>query len=652
MSGVEERRLRPLSNGSRAQHARDIRRLHHRDARARFRFQCIQFVCAYQGGLVKAHRALVAAIQSRVIKGFPLRGVLPIPCVDTVARWRRDWREKKITPVATAPRYVRNGNPRRPMPKALRTFVEQDLLSGTGPIATLHEHAVEHAKAHQLLVPSLYRVREFVRQCGHMVRVVARHGQRAGLMDASVHAAVPAAYPHHVWYVDELQWPVAVRAHSPITDKLEALLPTVITITDARSAAIVNAYLVDPLRRPLDEQRLEGFTATDVRAAFAGAFFKDLALPACRHYAGHVPKIVRLDNHKAHVKLAESLREFGIEVPFLPFQEPRRRGQVESTINLVKKASEGVRGYIGRYRVAEDANMTQTDILRLASGTTGRVRAKSNILIEQLLTMDEAQEALDALVCRLNERRTHTSFRHTRRAEYDRTLRIEEFPRGLPMIQWLQGTISSVRRSGVKYATEDFTGTTRQVALQYGERVEVRLDPALRGIFVPTQDGAWAFLGRVKDHAAKQDAGKVATAAHTEVALIANAVRAAKAQKQEAQLGAEGAARANDVARQQLNQKPERQKQHHSKRNKNGTKGTKRRTTAARKTSPTRRKNPPSITAKPQRRRGRENGPTPPPSPQQVASPVVPPERRLPAPPTVTANRPRRPRHHIPGGTP
>ena len=358
------------------------------DARAARRFAWASFVRRFQGPVRQAREALIIAMQNGQVPAPPPRKGKTMeelaPSIWSVHYWRaRHENDATLTALRDRPK---SGRPLVVLESRLEAIFLEEVMGGlTSKPAKLHERLVEKARELGIEPPSFAVVRARLADMPHAARVVAEHGRSAALADAVVHGAVPAPLPHMVWTLDELELPAWVKVYSHLLNTLVAVKASAVVIVDGCSGVVVGYFISNSLRR----DALRGVDRWDVLAAIAGACFPAFAPPACAAFAGFLPRVVRIDKHASHEEARHKLVALGVEVPNLPGRQPWSRGEVERTVALLKGGCARFHGHESRFEVAEYADQSNSDALRIAAGTMARTRVKNVLTIDQLWNLEK-----------------------------------------------------------------------------------------------------------------------------------------------------------------------------------------------------------------------------------------------------------------------
>lgn len=560
MPTLGDRPLKRIKTESRAQSARKVDAIVAADRRAQWRLAQAEFVRAFEGSVSAAQRALGEAIlEGRFaefadvlaeIQAAPANGILTtIPSRSTIKRWRRlPAAEVTIEGLRDG---ARSGRPRKHWDPILRAELDRKVAEdGVRNVNELHRHLKRFAQQRGLAAPNNYQVRTRLAEIPQVARVVAAFGRRAGIADAIVHGTVPADYPHQMWTMDEMTYPVWVKAYDPVVGAVIAQQMEICFAVDNCCGVVPTYYVVNPLTRGV----LRGVDRWDVIATAVGGMLPELAPPACQAFSGYIPKVIRWDRANAHKELQSRLLRIGVDVPDMPGDSPWSRGLVERTVGILKNAATRLKGYVGLYEVAEHrAAGDERATLRAAGDTTTRLREKTSILIAELYTIEEFTEQFDAIVREFNETLIHTEWRMPRAMRYLEQLRPGELRSGRDAISLLESSRHVVKKDGIVLSHHAFAAASPTMAFFKGEMVDVRADPALRGIYVADREKTYHFMPRKKDQAKRLDAATVSKAMYQAVSVYDKISKAARQQLRDAATSIESGEVADAVAKLGLN---------------------------------------------------------------------------------------------------
>ena len=182
-------------------------------------------------------------------------------------------------------------------------------------ISSLHVRVTTEAARLGVSVPSYDTVKKLVANQGRVARSAAAHGAKAAQLDAMPHSTVPVVRPHDAWVLDEFDAPFYAKIYDSDVEEWVSVRPSIITIADHFSGAIVGHWVADPARRRDAETRRimrAGFDVKDVLGALlSAAWGQALACPGTANFTGFLPQALRWDNHKTHGSLRPILTELG-----------------------------------------------------------------------------------------------------------------------------------------------------------------------------------------------------------------------------------------------------------------------------------------------------------------------------------------------------
>jgi transposase InsO family protein len=551
MAPLYEKPLKRLKKDRPSRRREAVSRKVAADARAERRYAMAVFVRRHGGSVREAELALAAALLDGSLAMAPLPAGQSIediiPSRSTVHRWlQREHEEVSITALRDKPRH---GRTRSAMHPDLENLFLHEVMSGRVPgPADLHREMEKQAKALGVEAPSFAVVRARLADVPHLLRTIARHGKKAGIADGIVHGAVPAEMPHSVWSLDELDSKAWVKVWSDEHKQLVAVKAAACTIIDNCSGVVVSYFIAHPLRR----SALRGFDRWDVKAAVAGACFPEFAPSACAAYAGYLPRAVRLDKHAAHGEIRTMLTKLGVELPNLAGYAPWARGAVENTIALLKSGMRRIRGYDATTDVAEYVDQGNAEALRIAAGTTTRETVRLPMATEHLLNLDEFAAEFDKVVAEINTERVHAEWKMPRAARYALMLKPGALRSGREALSLLTPTNLTVQKDGIVVDHVAYAAVDPTMMPLVNEKVDVRLDPAMRGLFVVEKDGAMTLCQPAHLVASSRNPGAFSKAVYATVCWADELARLCKAQYRAAEIGAEAAEESDGIAREKL----------------------------------------------------------------------------------------------------
>jgi transposase InsO family protein len=528
MSFHRESPVRP-GGPARAERRSSEQQVSNADGRAINRYRIARTVDAFGGAMLSA--TAQREIVNKAMAAGLLTGLAPS------ARTVRSWVKKHTTGENTAAVFhdaPRSGRPRLTLDARLTAIISRAVRTQR-PRSIRGVHVALKAKAQELglSAPSYGTVFSLYAAEGTLNASAASHGKEAAEIDGLPHSTVPAPHTHDVWTPDELILPIWTRMYDPDTKGWRSFKPTVVLIIDNCSRVIVSYWVCDPARRfgRSDDEDHMGADTTDILAALVGAAAPEVAYPACRAYAGYLPRTLRWDRAKTHDKLAKEIRDLGIQVPKLPGNRPINRGIVERVIGTLKGWCDTTIGYSGEYTPTDRAAEAELEAeQQVAAGTDERVRTKTSIEPDLLCDIVEVQQRLDAIIRRYNEEHEHRGLEGQCPGDVYRIKhrRPPERRPGRDIFHLLSPKVVRVGKEGVVHWQEgwsyNFASAAGAISLRLGTKVTYRPDPALRGLFAGAEGhelflkplAAWAAEQKPADVAREQRAA--AAVAHHEAA--------------------------------------------------------------------------------------------------------------------------------------
>lgn len=416
-------------------------------------------------------------------------------------------------------------------------------------------------------VPSYHAVMRMVQAAGPVARVAARYGSRAAELYAQPHGTYATQYTHDEWRVDETMAPWYEVAWDEDLDQFVSVRPHLIIVRDYKSGVVVGYAISDPTQRTGEDGRMMrgGYDTADVFAALLSAACPEVSPASTRPFAGHLPKRIRWDNDKTHVKLgrilrhlggqvtldasglfqeptAEVLREgvpapaTGIDVPPMRVRFPKARGDVEALLKYVKQLCIGMQGHVDRVEPTDRLG-TEPEVARSQAASAGTVEPRvERVPPEALPTRAEQLVAFDAVIARYNS--THRNRVHQRTA---RSRFFQFFPphprKGHDLLLALPPHAAVVQGNGIVVYVDKheyrYSTHVDGVALEVGSEVTYRLDPLFRGIWI-LLFGHWRYV-LAKETAALDPARAQAEARHRRLVARAASGEAADARERAAQ---------------------------------------------------------------------------------------------------------------------
>lgn len=561
---IYEKPVRRQKGDRPARRRERVARIQADDVRAQVRYCLVAFTRGLDASLslnarVAAVRQALADGTLKLPDGVDVRTVAPGR--SSVHRWLQLADDGvSIEQLRDRPRA---GRPREPLAAALERVIVDACATGReyGP-RDLHRLLEKKATELSLEAPSYEQVRLRLSELMHVLRSVGRHGKRAGLADATVHAAVPAERPHAVWTLDELDAPVWVKVYSHVEQAVVATKPVVILVVDQFTGLIVGYHVVNPLRR----DTLRGFDGVDVRAAFVGTCLPEIANNCCAPFGGYLPDYLRLDRHGSHEELRQLARTLHIEVPDLAGLAPWARGSVEAQVKAVKQGLRHVRGFAETAEVAEHISGENREAVRVAAGTMERETVKSPYAIDQLMNLDEFTNTVDNIIREINARPRKEGREPSRQDAYLMAHQHHKCRSGADAWSLLIPSTATTQKNGIAQGDIVYLPVDTTVALLVNERLTLRLDPGLRALYVVQKDGTRVLCRPSREVAATRSAAGASKAAYALVSLADRIAAAARQRHREAELTAAGCEHADAIAKEQRNALPGIAKRHQEER--------------------------------------------------------------------------------------
>lgn len=455
------------------------------EARARRRFKIASYADRTRAPL----REIRASCRTMVHAG-DLDG--PIPSLAAISELRKAWRDGKRQLADYAER-PRPGRPRRRLPERLLARLREELQSQKHvTTASLYRDLTQAAARWKLPSPSYRAVAREVKQ-QRLATGAAFFGARATEILAMPHATVPCRHTHDIWYLDETEWPVWLRRRDHALGRWVSFVAALVVITDACSRAVLSALLIDPQQRALrrgDPVKGPTFDSEDVLAAVLSAACRDLAREVTADLAGYLPKhAFRWDRAKPHERLRERLERVGVRVPKLPGNRPPNRGAVEVLIKTLKAEARGMHGHVDRHAPLDHGGQFTPDELRLrAAGHGGAEPRRRLVPVEGLMTVEDAQHALDEVVLHYNTESRPRRLNGRTPVELYHERKRSDARRGDDILHVLERSVGTVSDEGIVVERNGlvtrFAFGARNLMLMRGETVSYRADPWHRGIFV------------------------------------------------------------------------------------------------------------------------------------------------------------------------
>jgi len=527
------------------------------DRRAEFRHACARFVRQFDGPVREARIALVSAIENGDLVGPDLQTGQTVNDIvaseETLRRWRNlPSDDATIQGLRDKPR---PGRPAVPLHKDLEKKLKDLAADGPSNITAIHAEIVEEAARLGLKEEEIPTYKQVYRRMADVPlaeRSAGRHGKEAALADAVVHGAVPAAYPHDVTTEDELDSGVWVRAYSPELKQLVAVQPPIAILVDNFTGAIIAREVINPLLR----DATVGPDTWDILSLYVGAYFPEFAAEPCRPYAGFLPNALRMDSHGSHREARDRLSAIGVHVPWLPVRRPWVRGIVEKSVAMLKDALRNLRGHQDKYHVAEHANRNTNAATQDSAGTSGRKAQTIPLLTTQLMTLEEFTGHLDRIMTKLLTDLDHSEFGMPRHGRYLETVRPDLLRSGREALTLLAPRSVRIGKEGIKIGEVAFLPVDPDYHLTMGRTVEVRIDPALRGLFIVEPSGHLTLCLLKEVVSASRNSADFAKAMNAEVSVAYRLANTLREERRRAFTGEIGAAHADAVDAQQLDLAP------------------------------------------------------------------------------------------------
>lgn len=548
--GLYERRVRAISTESSAHTRRKADARARSDRRAHQRLAWATFIREFDGSLPKCREAMIQAMEAgKLMPPFLKPGQTirdATPSLFTLGEWRR-LPDERLS-VERLRHKPSGGRPRTPWHPEVTMEFEQQISAGRFERpAALHKHLKRFATARGLPYPPVHQVHHRMGDVPLLRRVVARHGKRAGIADAANHGAVPATYAHEIWVLDELDLPVWVKTYSFEAQQIVAVKPVVILVVDGASGVVVSYYVANPLARGA----LRGADRDDVMATVLSGCFPELARPACVRYAGWKPTTLRYDRAPIHSDSRQRLRDIGVNVPELPGYAPWARGQVEAVVNIIKAAVVAFHGYDKLFSVAEYASPTDLTTREAAVRSGDRIPEVTPVLVQDMWSMQRLADELDTVIREFNEDQLHDRTKMPRAASYGLALDSTKLVSGRDATSCLIPHRVKVQKNGIRVNRIPFEAAGKDFQFPVGSRVDIRIDPAFRGIFAESAEGM-RFLRPAREAALHTDPADVVHRMNSIVSFYDQQSRAAKEFIRQREIGLEQSELADAIAEEQL----------------------------------------------------------------------------------------------------
>lgn len=524
------------------------------ERRARWRYQIIRYI--YDNDLAGLPKTQIHQHVQQAYDDGNLE-LMRAPSYGSIRRWMKKAEdlyggEKQRAVHLTD--WFDDGRPGRP-PKEfddrLEEFLRQELLiSQYTSVAELHRMVKQKAKALEVEAPSYDWVKRFRDRMDPEKLAAAKHGRRAAMADMAPKLTVPAEQPHETWTLDEKQAPVWIRAYHPTKKEYVAVKPQIILVIDNYSRAVVSYRVVEPFRYGANVS----YNEEDVLGTLMSGFFKELAPPATRDFAGYAPLVLRWDRHSTHRALANRLDNYGIHVPEVPGATPWAQGKAERLIASMKALCQHITGWDQKYSPASEMREEPGKTRSKAATTSFRETTKIPLATRRLLNYRQFTEAFDEQVREYNNRE-HSVIGAEPEIAYFNALEPDVCRVGYDVLPLLETRTFRMTKKGLTYRKERFAWESGGRMLRVGETVTGKPDPLLRGLFIQV-DGAWEFMPNMEDYARKADHKKLTIESHRRAKEYSLEARQARQERQEDILGADGVAETEAEMEATLNDTP------------------------------------------------------------------------------------------------
>ncbi|MCA2991623.1 hypothetical protein [Gemmatimonas sp.] len=493
-----------------------------RAAKARRRFVMAR-VAATAESLPEARRMI--ALWAAAEQGTAEISWTDLPSLKTLARLKARW-DAGAQSVDDYRDEPRSGRPRIVLTPSCEGIVRDFVLTDRGAsVRRLTAKLAEAAAKDQVPAPSASTIARRL-SAQRLERTAARYGRKVAEMEALPHSTVPVDFTHEVWTLDELTSPVWASMYCDRENAWVPIRPDVVLLMDSASRAILSLHVCDPARRrDADGRRPRGgHDREDVLATLFSAAVPELAEPAmCAPLAGHLPKVLRLDNAKSHIAMrdggdasrdAETYAALTslIEIPKLPSQRPINRGSVERAVRTLKELCDELWCHVDRVQPVEWNPETPAAERSRAAGAGDRVPRRSQVTAESLPTIRELEAMLAPLVARFN--RTRRDVLEGLSPEQAYRAKMPRQPRkGRDLLSILPARTGVVGPKGLTFQRNKvphaFAAATKSFWFKVDTTLTYRVDPLCRAVFA-VHGKEQLVLPRLADAARRQDPAKFA----------------------------------------------------------------------------------------------------------------------------------------------
>ena len=487
-----EKRIKPRRGrtASRAAATKAAARVKGRDGRANAKYRVYLFAESHRNLSIRGLRDFMLAEQAA---GSESLRDIPIPPRASLQRLLAAGDAAKKGGTLSVLSFVDDPRPGRPRklldPRVASSVHDLILLRPNASLTYFLEDAEEIAEEFGLPKPTLHQIEVLFNSIPVEDKSAARHGSKAARADTMQRATIPTKRPHEVWTLDELLVPVWIKAFHPLELRLVSVKTHAVLIADNHSRVIVGIHVVPPFS---DEEAQVGYRGTDVTGAFYGAALKELSHPDTRMFAGHLPGMLRMDNHSTHAALREIASKNGVHIPSLPSLVPYSRGLVERLVGSFKRICEPIRGHEDSWLPADQVGEDPRTTRSVAAAALGRVGRKTIIPVEDLYDVHELREELGKAITRYHHR-VHRILRTTPMAVYQERHRPREARKGIDVLTWLEVVRLKVLQGRIEHSHVVFAARAAGRELRHGSQVNCRIEPLNRGLFADFQ-GATFFL--------------------------------------------------------------------------------------------------------------------------------------------------------------
>jgi hypothetical protein len=473
-----------------SQRAALTRQIEERWARANRRYKIAKVVADTYGSREAKRAAVVRAMEAHEIPAGA------IPSKSTITFFQKAW-DAGLRSAEAFMDNPRPGRPRLELHPAFEARINDVLELGTGESAyALTVELKDVAIGLGVGAPSYHQVHARFAAAGRLKRSAARHGSKAGIVDAVAHGRVAARATHDVWALDELKMPVWAGVYSDLLGRFVSVRADIVLIIDLRSTFPVGWYIADPSNRLDENGDLPdgGFNSDDVLAALLSAACPELAPPSTRAGAGYLPSRLRWDNASAHKTLHETLKgaEIEIDARRIPKRQAFSNGGAEKPVDTLKKWCAGMWGHIDDFmptdQIRKHSARLGSQRSLMAGSTSGRPTRKQPIEPDQLMSPKELAEAFDKVVYRYGHVHERPLFRMTAISRYRQQMRRDMPRRGRDLLRLLKPKTTVVTTEGIRHYAKNreyrYTAVVDNAILMVDTPVTYLADPVNRGIFV------------------------------------------------------------------------------------------------------------------------------------------------------------------------